>query len=312
MGKKVQFLFKSPNHRFVKICIISGIPWINYAKWCEENKFGKISEESYNAFTNELKKDKTVAKLIEHNQHSYLNGGRSAILRSIRSKFKFAKVFDQLFLDLSSSFNKDPANWLTSTALNYFLNSYQRRQFTECGLLTKTTFFELNKLWKKFNQVGLDLEYFHIYHYFFWDIKTLTSPEIDYFLKDNMIECNYQLHREVVGGSFGNFKAAYGMQSAVDRLTSIRRLANKSINRIIDSSGEAERALITLNRECSALINRDLSNKLRPASSGNNLLNCQQERPKVNPAARKMREKNREYKFSLVVELIKKGGGQIV
>jgi len=310
MKKKKRFILKPPNIRFVIISIISGVPYENYDKWSKENKFGIISKDSYDALTIDLKRDEKSGEMIEYNQRCYLNGKKPEIIKSIREQFKYREIFDQLFLDLSSSFDKDPASWITPVALNYFLDSYQRRLFTECGLLNNTTFYELTKLWKKFNQVDLDLEYFHKYSYYFWDIRALTTPEIDHFINNNMIDCNYKFHREVVGGNLDKLKASYGMLSAEDRFHSIKDLAYKATGMIIDASGEVRMSLINLNKNCSSLVNKDLSKNERSKSIKTDVSYCKQGSTKDSLIAKRMRDKNREYVFSQVVKLITKMDGQ--
>ncbi|MCK5050772.1 MAG: hypothetical protein KAS53_03455 [Candidatus Cloacimonetes bacterium] len=311
MKKPLNYVMELPNVKIVLIFIFCGLPWDLYSAWCLYWHIGYCNFVDYDAIVEDEMKDKSIAKMIELNRQRLASKNKLVIIKKVRLNFDFPEIADQIVEALSqTAANEDPGKLKMPSAFVYFLRNHRMRKFIETALLVRLVFHEINRLWLQFNPVGIRRDYFEIFEYFLWNVRSMTNSELREFFKWNGDNAYYRYHHKVLGGDVNQFLGCWGLEDREVQNRSIYKMTSKISNNISNASEGASKELFSLQNSCTSQIvkNEKMQFPNQPIPSeflGNPTWPI---KPDMSEAAFQVRNINREYRFQQLFDIIKKRG----
>jgi len=206
-------LEKLPYRQFIKPLIYCGIEVDKINEICKRWNLLQINLNDFQDIITELNSEDKIAELIQNNRKLIKAGKAPQMDPKVRDEFKFSEVFDKIVKCISQfTISGDVYDITLPEELTYILFNHRLRPFIECGKGVDFSFYQLNRIWKMFNPVGILHEYYDMYLYYFWNIKSIYPSEILSYIKTAPKDNYYYIHSKILGQGSSCFLGYYGFQ----------------------------------------------------------------------------------------------------
>lgn len=213
-----------PHRQFLKPLIYCGINAEKIAEICKKWNLLQISFIDFQEIEKELISDKNIAKLIQSNRE-LIKAGKTPRMKDVRAEYKFPEVFDKLVKSLAKfALTGDLDDLELPEELTYILFNYRLRPFIECGKAVGFSFYQLNRIWKRFNPVGIIHEYYDIYLEYFWNIELINSSEILSYIEVAIKDHYYDIHTKIIGQDKACFLGYFGFLDEIQYQQMLRKM----------------------------------------------------------------------------------------
>lgn len=244
-------LSELPYRHFLKFLIILGLSTDTINTICRKWNLLIINNTNIDNIRQELNINGVLKRIIQKNKDLIKSGKTPKINQKIKTEFKFPLILDKLLQGMENfALTEDLDEIELPEEIAYVLFNYRLRPFIECGKAVDFSFYQLNRIWQRFNPVGILHEYYDIYLYYFWDIESIYPSEILSYIKSIKEDHYYDIHTKILGQDATCFLGYYGFQDEIQYQQILRKMM-LLLPEQMEKNSYGAKELISLFRFCS-------------------------------------------------------------